>query len=559
MQGNIVTVAQNGKLMNIAEDVLCVGDMVVLQAGGLVPAEINLVEGSLELDEFDLTGEIMPVIKTASSNEEIRIYKGSRIISGRGKGIVVVIGEETEYDKSLKQLWELETNYQPPLISKRTLSVLILVLSAIAVISLKRHAEYGIVFILYFFTAIVILALYNSDFFRRVLIAGKIKELEGRHIYIRDRKALERILDTNVVCFDKTGVLTTRHMEVRRIRTAEEWLDAAVLTNASAQVHLISLACVLCNEVDTVEYLDRANPIDRALIAFAAKNGMNFAEIAPAYKRIEEQPFTSENRYMSCGFEIGSKTIYFAKGDPEVILKMCLSYHTATGTKQKLDADFIAFITAAIDVIKQSGDIAIALACSLDAQDKSVREYSFLCLVHLANPLQPDVYEVVKKIKKQGLRIFMLTGDRAETAVRIGIATGIEQDPKTYVTGKEIERMGLTAMARLSDHCSVFARLLPSQKGVIIRALQQKGYSVIMIGDGANDSIALKVADVGISFVENSSPIAKRVSRILIHHVVDLLYLMQAADNVRKKIKYIIFCLRLLLIVLFLGIYNVWR
>lgn len=561
MQGNIVTVVQKGKLMNIAEDTLCVGDMVVLQAGELVPADLNLVEGLLKLDEFDLTGEIVPIIKTGSSNEEVRIYKGSRIISGRGKGIVVATGTETEYNKSLKQLWEVEEDCRSPSVNKWTLGLLTLLplLAAIALLSLKWRAENGIVFILCFFTAAVILVLHNSEIFRSILVSRKIKELEGRHIYIRDRKVLERILDTDVVCFDKTGVLTTRHMEVRRIHSAEGWLDEAAITGDRGQVRLINLACVLCNEVDTLEYLDRANPIDRALIAFAAKNGMNFAEIAPGYKRIEEKPFNSEERYMSCGFVNGNQNVYFAKGDPEVILKMCSNYHTAAGAKQKIDAAFISFLTTALDRIKQSGDIAIALASGLDIRDKSLREYSFLCLAHLANPLQPGVCKVINKIKKKGLRIFMLTGDRAETAVKIGVAAGIEQHTKTCLTGKDIAGMGLAAIARLSNHVSIFARLLPSQKGVIIRALQQKGCSVIMLGDGANDTIALKVADIGISFVEDSSPIAKRISRVLVDNIVDLLHLIQGAESLRKKVKYTTFFLRLLLIILFLGIYSIWR
>lgn len=558
MQGNIVTVAKNGKLMNIAEDSLRVGDVVVLQAGWVVPADLNLVEGTLELDEFELTGEIMPVIKT-TRNGEVTIYKGSKIIGGRGKGQVVATDEETKYDKSLKQLWELETDCKTPFVNKRTLGLLTILLSAMAIVSLNRHSDYEIVFILYLFTAAVILALQNGELFRRVLVSKKIKELEGRQIYIRDKKALERILDTDVVCFDKTGVLTTRHMEVRRIRTAEEWLDTASLTGGRAQVHLINLACALCNEVDSAEYLDRANPIDKALIAFAGKNGINFAEIVPGYKKIEEQPFNSEERYMSCGFVIDNQNVYFAKGDPEVILKMCSNYHTAAGTSQKIDASFISFITTAFDTIKQSGDIAIALASSLDVRDKALREYSFLCLIHLENPLQPGVRKVVEEINKKGIRTFMLTGDRAETAVRIGLATRIEQDSNAFLTGKDIAGMGFAAIAGLSDNVSVFARLLPSQKGVVIRALQQKGYSVMMIGDGANDSIALKVADIGISFVENSSPIAKRVSRILIYNLADLLNLIEAANRLRRETRFLTFFLRVVLIILFFEIYSVWR
>jgi P-type Ca2+ transporter type 2C len=149
----------------------------------------------------------------------------------------------------------------------------------------------------------------------------------------------------------------------------------------------------------------------------------------------------------------------------------------------------------------------------------------------------------------------LLTGDRAETAVRISADSGITKNSRIFLTGRTMDRMDLAEVARQAKYCSVFARLLPSQKGVLIRLLQQKGHRVAMVGDGPNDGIALKAADIGISFVENSSPIARRLSKILINELADLLRLIEGAQRIKRRAKHLKLLRILILVVSMLSLY----
>jgi Ca2+-transporting ATPase len=284
------------------------------------------------------------------------------------------------------------------------------------------------------------------------------------------------------------------------------------------------------------------------------ENGVDIGEIALKYKRTYEKPFDSEDRYMACGFEFDDKKIYFAKGDPEIILRMCKNYVTVSGIEKKLDLGFWSSINQKTYSINQKGDVAIALAYSSSTSEIPPLHYTFLCLLQLENPVKPGVPEVVKNLKEEEIRTLILTGDKPETAMKIGEEIGIESD--YCLTGKCMAKMDLSEIARQSDYISVFARLLPSQKGILVMLLQQRNHFVAMVGDGANDTVALKVADVGISFVENSSPLAKRVSKILINDLADLLTITQSARRIKWLVKYLMLFRVTILISMLLILYK---
>ena len=538
MKGNTVTIAKRGKIVNIAEDALCKGDILLLQAGDLVQADLKLIEArGLEVDEFDLTGEIMPVDKKIDG-EDVFVYKGSRVTRGNGRGVVIALGEETEYGEILKQRWGQVKYKFPSLIKGKYLILLVFLLPPLTAF-LNRYNNLALVCIVNLATAIFVVLIQNNKLFKYVLTLSEVKKIKSQNIQIHDETSLDYINNIDVVCFDKTGVLTTRDIEVKRIHFADEIPDINSFLSDKNIFNLTKIACALCNDVIFFEKLKQADPVDRALISFALKNGIDINEIALKYKRIYEKPFDSEDRYMACGFELGDKKIYFAKGDPEVILRMCRNYITVSGVEKKLDLDFLSSITAKTYSINQKGDVAIALAYSSGTLETSPSHYTFLCLLQLENPVKPRAPEVIRALKENGVRPLILTGDRPETAMKIGGEVGIDDKSNYCLTGKSMAKMDLSEVARQSDYISVFARLLPSQKGILIMLLQQRNNFVIMVGDGANDTVALKVADVGIAFEENSSPLAKRVSKILINDLADLLTIIQSARRIKRRIKYL--------------------
>ena len=206
-----------------------------------------------------------------------------------------------------------------------------------------------------------------------------------------------------------------------------------------------------------------------------------------------------------------------------------------------------------MDAMSKDSSVIIALAYDESSSVKPPSIYTFLCLFQLENPLQPETRKVLHQLSEKGIRNVILTGDRAEAALRIGAETGIEKAAKSCLTGRNIEKMPLSEVARQSEYVSLFARLLPSHKGIVIRLLQQKGHRIAMVGDGPNDVIALKAADVGISFVERSFPMAKRAAKVLINDLTDILYVMEAARHIHRQVRFIAVCITLIFLVILLG------
>jgi len=554
LRGNIVTVVREDKIVNIAEVDLCKGDVLFLQAGDLIPADLKLIEArGLEVDEFDLTGEITPVDKKING-EDVLLYRGSKVIRGNGKGVVIATGEETEYGALLQQLWGQVKLEFPPFVRAKYFILLIFLLPAF-IVSLIRYNNFLLVSVIYLVMAVSVVLIQNNELFKYISTSREIKKIESQNLQIRDETALNRINDIKIVCFDKTGVLTTRDLGVKRVYFADKTPDMDSFTSDKHIYNLTRIACALCNDVVVFEKMDLADSIDKALITFAAKNGINIKELMLKSKRIYEKSFDSENRYMACGFELEGKKIYFAKGDPEVILKMCQNYLTTSGIERKADLEFLS-INAKTYSINQQGDIALALAFSSNTLESPPLYYTFLCLLQLENPVKPGVPEVVKTLKDNGIRTLLVTGDRPGTALKISKEVGIENRAGYCLSGNSMVEMGLSEVARQSDYVSVFARLLPSQKGILIMLLKERSNVVAMVGDGANDTLALKVADVGISFVENSSPLAKRVSKILINELADLLTILRGARRIRLQAKYSLFLRGMILLATFLILYT---
>jgi Ca2+-transporting ATPase len=496
---------REGKIVIIAADDLRMGDLVLIQTGDIVPADLKLLEASdLEVDEFGLTGEIMPVPKCVKPEADVRVFQGSHVLRGHGKGVVIAAGEDTEYGKILKQ----SSRY------------------------IKDEK----------------IQLLKSLVLRRLQ-----KKLLKSNIFLSHEGVLDDIIKVDVFLFDKTGVLTSRDIKVEEIylgggnssidcvRGRETW-------------DIIMTGCTLCHDLAYHQTMAFANPVDRALMSFAEENGVNIDESLRQYQRIYQKPFNSEERYMACGFDHGysGKRIYFAKGDPEVLLKKCNSYVTPLGERRSKDFSFLSALRVKMKEMSHGGSVIIALAYS---ENSFVEPYTFLCLFRLENPLKPDAKAVLRELGEKGIRNVIFTGDRTETALRIAVETGIENAAKFYLTGTDIEKMPPSEVVKQCEYVSVFTRLSPSQKGIITRIFQQRGHRVAVIGDGTNDVIALKSADVGISFVERSSPVAKRVAKVLINDLTDILRVVETARHAYWQVGFIAACITLMLLMLLFGGY----
>ncbi len=350
-----VTAVRNDKVTSLAVSDLLVGDVVLIQTGEVVPADLKLLEASdLVVDEFELTGEIMPVEKHVTPEADTLVFEGSTVLRGHGRGVVIATGENTEYGKVLKQSSQYDEVENLPIVKKRHFLALLLLLVPVLLVRLRPYDNHELIYIAYGSLALSFLLIKNREVLRFILIRQRRKGLLRRHIFLRGNMVLDEMGKVDLFCFDKTGVLTSRDMKVRQV---------------------------------------------------------------------------------------------FIGGE------------SSTGAK-------------------------------------------------------------------------------------------------FYLTGRDIDKMSLSEVARQSEYISVFTRLTPSQKGTVVRAFQQRGHRVAMVGDGANDVIAFRFADAGLSFFEQSSPLARRTAKVLINDITDVLLVIRTAAHIREQVRLIALFTRVIfLAMLFASIY----
>jgi Ca2+-transporting ATPase len=532
-----IVVGRDG-IVPIPADDLRAGDMVLIQTGDVVPADLKLLDAvDLELDEFELTGEIMPQEKHLTPGADLLAFQGTVVVRGHGKGIVLAAGENTEYGKILRQSISRRKGERIPAIRKGHVELLLFLIIALPV-SIRLYPGYAPASVLLcVLLASSLLLLPKDGMLRLIARRCRQKKLLMQDIVLQDEGILEAVGDLDVFCFDKTGVLTTREMEVKGIWLGGRDFFEGEFSAVGAR-EILMTGSALCHDLAYAQTHALANPLDHALMSFAERHGFSMTGLERSHRRIWQKPFSSQQRYMACGFQYGDsgKRIYFAKGDPDVILRQCRGYLTPTGETRPLDFELLSAIRARLDGRRQKGGVIIAMAFAEGPFEGPPPGYTFLSLFEFENRIKPDAKAVLQGLGGMGIRSVLLTGDRAETALRVGVEAGIDAPDGFCLTGGSIGRMPLSEVARQAEYVSVFARVSPSQKGIVVRSLQQRGHRVAMVGDGANDVIALRSADVGISFFNKSSPLAKRTAMVLVNDLGDILRIVETARGARRAI-----------------------
>ncbi len=557
MNSDLVTVIREGKPYNIHEIDLRKGDLVLVQTGDVIPADLKLIEARLlEVDEFDITGELTPVYKTVT-DEDVFLYMGSRVVRGSAKGIVVALKDDTEYGRIIAPPTLVDKLCWTQIFHRDQLTVLLILIPALCISLLRSHNLLGTVFS-FLLIGILMFFLQSDSLFQYLFFYYGSTQIKKHNILIRNFDIFGIMDHVDIICFDKTGVLTTRNIEVTKIFLGSPLIEIIIrdqdLNNSLPA--LIKIGCSLCTDVSFHEKITFANPVDHALISFAQKMGVDFKEIYKKYKQIYDMPFNSENRFMCCGYETDNQDKwYFLKGDPDIVLTKCRNYYSENGEINKIDFDLQSEIKAMTNTISQNGDTAIALAIAETESCIEQSEFTFLCLVQIENTLQKGAKEVVQKAIEKGMRPLLLTGDKQQAAIKIAHDCGIASKSSVALNGNVMERMALDEVGRQSEYCSIFSRLMPSQKGSIIRQLQFRGHRIAMIGDGPNDGIALRVADVGISFQANSSPIAMQYSSVLLSQLSDLAIFIDISNKVMRIAKRIKLLRALALLILLILVY----
>jgi len=549
-------VRRDGKVRSIPSSELVPGDVIVLEAGDRVPADLRLLEESnLRVNEATLTGESVPVEKhTHPLGEELSLpdrknmlYAGTTVVYGRAVALVVSTGMSTEIGKITTGMEEIKTEKTPvqKSIDKLSRYIIVIVISITGIlvaVGLTREMGWLEIFLLAVAAAVSAIPEGLPAVVTVVLAVG-MKVMAKRNAIIRKLVAVETLGSATVICSDKTGTLTMNQMTVRKIFVNGEWFEVTgegylpkgefIKNNKKVdpkQEELLNLhltAGILCNDalLSGDEKVDSWNiigdPTEGSLVVAAAKAGMNKQKLEHRFPRLDEIPFQSEKQYMATLHhrEEGKRVLY-VKGSPERLLSMCGSI-IKSNKERSLDEHSAEIIMKANENMAAEALRVIATAFyelpdeMEDIDEEHMRgKLVFLGLFGMADPPREEARKAVKLCMKAGIKVIMITGDNRLTAVSIARQLGMPEGKA--ITGVELEKMDEEELARQVEEITVFARIEPLHKLKIVNALKNRGHVVAMTGDGVNDAPALKAANIGIAMGITGTDVAKEASDIVL-------------------------------------------
>ena len=533
LSGPEAKVLRDGSAVIIPARELVVGDVILLEAGDMVPADGRLIENaSLKINESALTGESLAVEKsTAAISEDVplgdrtnMLFSGSFVSYGRGKAVVTDIGMETEVGRIaglLKSTSEKQTPLQANLEDfGKKLSVLILVFCGILfAINVFRGENIGSAFMFAVALAVAAIPEALSSIVTIVRSFGTQK-MAKEHAIIRKLQAVEGLGSVSVICSDKTGTLTQNKMTVEDYYVEGKRIPAdAIDVDDAAQKCLMDYS-ILCNDSTNENGVEIGDPTETALINLGSRYGIEAAAVRSVYPRVDELPFDSDRKMMSTLHSIDGENRMIVKGAVDRLLELTDHIQTTEGIREITDEDKRM-------IRQQNRDFSMEGLRVLAFTYRQVPENHvltledenhlvFLGLIAMMDPPREESKDAVAECIKAGIRPVMITGDHKITAAAIAKRIGILQDLSEACEGADIENMSDDELREFVPGISVYARVSPEHKIRIVRAWQERGMIVAMTGDGVNDAPALKQADIGVAMGVTGTEVAKDAAAMVL-------------------------------------------
>ncbi|MCI6553832.1 MAG: cation-translocating P-type ATPase [Lachnospiraceae bacterium] len=524
-------VKRGGRQMEIDARELVPGDIVCLEAGRQVPADLRLTKTmSLKIEESALTGESVPVEKDAGFLAEDRAnigdcrnmaYMSTNVTYGRGEGVVVATGMETQIGHIAGMISEAGEEMTP--LQKR-LADLGRVLSGVAVficvflfvVAVLQKRDVGDMLLTAISLAVAAVP-EGLPAIVTIVLALSVSRMVKVNTIIRRLPSVETLGAVNVVCSDKTGTLTQNRMTVKKCFADGRMLLAEEM-DAHRQRELL-MGCTLCNDAvlaETPEGGSRiGDPTELALLELADRYGMRREAVEKSCPRIDERAFDSHRKMMTTLHKGGQGRVSYTKGSTEEVLKRC-SHILSNGRKQPVAEGMKR------EVLKAAGQMAsealrvLAVAMKEDAVGAEEKDLTFVGLVGMIDPARPEAKEAVAAFQQAGVDTVMITGDHVDTAFAIARELGIAAKREECLCGSDLDRMGEAGLAEAVERVRVYARVSPEHKVKIVNALKKNGRTVAMTGDGVNDAPSLKAADIGIAMGMNGTDVAKNASDMIL-------------------------------------------
>ena len=598
-------VLRSGHIEIIPAKNLVPGDVVFIEAGDSIPADMRLIESSnLKVEEASLTGESVPSEKDAGKAFDAEVSIGDRlnmaymstiVTYGRGKGIVVNTGTNTEIGRIAEaiQTFEDETT---PLQQKlnelgKLLGLACLIICVIVfAIGFMRGGDILEMFLVSVSLAVAAIPEGLPAVVTIVLALG-MKRMVQRNAIVRKLLAVETLGCVTVICSDKTGTLTQNEMTVVRAFTdgniykisGQGYNPAGEITFEDEKINpetepglkLLLSAGVLCND-STLEQKDAkenlwgiiGDPTEGALVVAGAKAGYDKAKMNEGHVRIEEIPFDSERKMMTTFHDNfkQNKIVSFTKGAPDIILGRC--------SKMLQNGSVIDLTEAMKQQIAKvnsefAGDALRVLAFTYREYDKLPEAISsdsiekdlvFIGLMGMIDPARVEAFEAIKTCKEAGIKPVMITGDHKDTAVAIAAELGLMEEHSGVLTGNELDKFSDEELFNRVGNTSVYARVSPEHKVRIVEMLKKRGHIAAMTGDGVNDAMALKKADIGVSMGITGTDVAKGTADIILmdDNFATIVSAVEEGrliySNIRKFVFFLLSCNIAEIFIIFLSI-----
>ena len=531
-------VIRNGNMEVVPAKELVPGDIVVLDTGDYIPADLRIIEAvNLKTQESSLTGESVPVEKISEIIEEQEIGIGDRknmlfssslVTYGRGKGIVVETGMTTEVGKIAGMINSTEKQ-QTPLQQKldklgKTLGIAALVICAVIfILGILQGKE----IISMFMTAVSLAVAAIPEGLvavSTIVLAIGVQKMVKKNAIVKRLPAVETLGSATVICSDKTGTLTQNKMTVEKIFWNDATREASNISDDEIDEELTKLvyANMLCNDTKiSSDGTLTGDPTETALVDMGFK--LNFdPSIYDRMERVEEIPFDSDRKLMTTVNKVGDKYVVYTKGGIDEILKRCNSYEIGGQISEELES-YINKIRQENEKMAQNA--LRVLGCAYKEIDhiptkeemKTIEnDLIFIGMVGMIDPPREEAKLAVEKCKTAGIKTVMITGDHKITAIAIAKKLGILENDDEAITGLELEQMTDEELEKNVRHYSVYARVSPEHKVRIVKAWQKNGEVVAMTGDGVNDSPALKKADIGCAMGIVGTDVAKEAADVIL-------------------------------------------
>ena len=536
LSSHVAKVVRNGKVEVVASRDLVPGDIVVLDTGDYVPADLRIIEGvNLKSQESSLTGESVPVDKNAEviADEKVGIgdrtnmlFSSSLITYGRGKGIVVETGMNTEVGKIATIINDTEGTATPLQIKLNKLGkTLGIAALAICVLIFIIGIAYGKDIIDMFMTAVSLAVAAIPEGLAAVstiVLAIGVQRMVKKNAIIKKLPAVETLGSATVICSDKTGTLTQNKMTVQKVFADGKLSNVEDITTINNSLEKLMYTSTLCNDTKIGENNNlTGDPTETALIDLGFKIKFD-VENTLKLQRVKEYPFDSDRKLMTTVNKVGDKYIAYTKGGIDELLAKCIKYEINGEIKDNLSEYKDTIEQYNIEMAKDALRVLAMAYKELDHEptDEEMKtiesDLIFVGMVGMIDPPREEVKTAVAKCKTAGIKTVMITGDHKITAVAIAKALGILENENEAITGAELEEMSDEALTKNIRQYSVYARVSPEHKVRIVKAWQANGEIVAMTGDGVNDAPALKTADIGCAMGIVGTDVSKEAADVIL-------------------------------------------